>query len=226
MSDTPENVALATVFDLYNNGRLVVLFTIETNATTYQTIYYDYFIEKAVYYSFLRVSVISGRCSDKASEDWLKCPVENHVALGTNPPGAMTCFEGPNQLDGEHSCSVQLAQSAHFALQLPYIIFGLGEIVNVVNDLKVSIANGIGMEKYHTWNDIIPGSNLVIVPFPIDDPSRWTQRVYINMSIYSIVSLAFLCCLGILLIIAIYILHYQERKEDHKDHIEYKKHWL
>src|SRR5699024_10375997 len=112
----------------------------------------------------------------------------------------------------------------HFSLQLPFMVFGLGDVLNVVNDLQISIPNGKHGARSRQWNEITPGSKLIIVPYPVDDPKKWDMRVYINMGIYSMISLAFLFLLCILLVIAIYILHYREKKEDRKDHIEYKKH--
>lgn len=90
----------------------------------------------------------------------------------------------------------------------------------------MSIPNGAGKTRRRAWEEDIPGSKLVIVPYQLDQPENWYKRVYINMGIYSMFSLAFLCILCVFLIIAIYFLHCRERKEDRKDHMEYKKHWL
>ena len=35
----------------------------------------------------------------------------------------------------------QLSQSAHFALQLPYVMFGLGQTPNFVDEVGVGIPN-------------------------------------------------------------------------------------
>src|SRR5690606_35782206 len=114
-----------------------------------------------------------------------------------SPPGATACFEGP--LESQHSCSVQLAQTSHFALQTPYMVFGLGDTLNVVNNLRVSVANGPCKDRFRRWDENIPGSNLVVVPYQPNQPPQWDLRVYINMSIYSLVSLSFLLTLGAIL---------------------------
>ena len=98
--------------------------------------------------------------------------------------------------------------------------------MNVVSELKISIPNGQNEARARTFDEEIPGSKLVIVPFELDAPSNWYKRVYISMGIFSVISLAFLFGLGLFLTVAIYILHYRERKEDRQDHLEYKKHWL
>ncbi|XP_017492743.1 PREDICTED: T-cell immunomodulatory protein-like [Rhagoletis zephyria] len=224
-----ESIAMVSLFDLYDNGRLVLLLTKfnQEQGNTLQTVSYDYYIDHRLYYSFIRVTVITGRCTDKEGDQNVQCPKvrgKDQVALGSNPHGPNVCFAGPYTT--QHSCSAQLTQSAHFALQLPYMIFGLGDILNVVSDLKVSIPNGAGKTRRRAWEEDIPGSKLVIVPYQLDQPENWYKRVYINMGIYSMFSLAFLCILCVFLIIAIYFLHCRERKEDRKDHMEYKKHWL
>lgn len=219
------NVVLVNFFDIYNNGRLNLMITTEEKSSatsTFEILTYDYYAEKSNYYSFLRVNVISGLCSDKLDTD--QCPQKEKLALGTNPPGTNACFEGP--YTGEHSCSAQLSQSAHFALQLPFMVFGLGDTLNVINDLRVSIANGNSSDRYNTWDENIPGSNLIVVPFRINSPDDWDLRVYINMSSYWLFTLGFLLGIGLILIIAIYVLHFLEKKEDRKEQKEYKKHWL
>ena len=216
-----ENVRMVSLFDIFNNGRLNLLITTEDSTTNQLTLQaYDYYFEKSLYFSFLRVNVISGLCSDKTEDH--KCP--NHLAYGSTPPGAMVCFAGPYSND--HCCSVQISQSAHFALQPPYIIFGLGDVLNVINDLSVSIANGKNPTRVRIWNEIIPGSKLVIVPFEPDQLKNWELRVFINMSIYSLVALLFLFVLGLILTCAISILHFREKVEDRVDNQQYRNAWL
>jgi len=44
----------------------------------------------------------------------------------------------------------QLSQSAHFALQLPYVMFGLGQTPNFVEEVAVGIPNVI--ENPEVWS--------------------------------------------------------------------------
>lgn len=221
ISEYDEDVLMISLFDIYNNGRLNLMMTTVNPVDQQFTLRaYDYYFEKSVYYSFLRINIISGLCSDKS--ETRKCP--NHLAFGSAPPGVTVCFDGP--FEGERSCSVQMAQSAHFALQPPYIIFGLGDTLNVVNNMDVSIANGNKNQLTHSWSDVIPGSKLVIIPYTPVVPDDWEMRVFINMSIYSLIALLFLMVLGLLLILAILILHFKEKVEDRADVKQYKNAWL
>ena len=64
----------------------------------------------------------------------------------------------------------QLSQSAYMALQMPYIIFGIGTTPNFVEHLTVSIlakASGdLIKPQKKEWPQIIPNSQLVVSPNP------------------------------------------------------------
>lgn len=96
--------------------------------------------------------------------------------------------------------SCQLTQSSHFALQLPYIHFGLGRLPNFLDKITVTVPSTLlkcnskhGTErcveiclsiylhfKYfldfkprqNQWTMIIPNSLLYIKPYPLNNPSR------------------------------------------------------
>ena len=57
---------------------------------------------------------------------------------------------GPETFDSFQSAGAQLTQTAHFALQLPYTIFGLGMAPNFVDYLWVNISG-----KTHAWPQIM-----------------------------------------------------------------------
>ncbi|UXI19837.1 Histone H4 [Sarcoptes scabiei] len=221
-NDTDQDVVMVSMFDIYNNGRSNLLLAKRNRTDSKQITLkpYDYYAEKSLYFSFLRINIISGLCSDKSIKH--SCP--GHLAFGSTPPGVSVCFDGP--FGGEQSCSVQMAQSAHFAMQPPYMIFGLGDTLNVVNGLKVAIANGNTSKHVRQWNEIIPGSKLVIIPYQPGLTDNWELRVFINMSIYSLVALLFLFALSVLLTLAILILHFKEKIEDRVDNQQYRNAWL
>jgi hypothetical protein len=81
---------------------------------------------------------------------------------------------GPETFDSFQSAGAQLTQTAHFALQLPYTIFGLGMAPNFVDYLWVNISG-----KTHSWPQIIPNSQLYIIPYPPDQPDSWAAKISI-----------------------------------------------
>lgn len=215
------NVILISVFDIFNNGRSNLIMTTRNSTSNELKLeVYDYYVEKSLYFSFLRVNILSGLCSDKYPSEY-NC---SHLPYGSSPPGANVCFQG--SFPGQYSCLAQSSQTAHFSLQPPYMIFGLGDVLNVINDLNIAIPNGNQTERIHKWNDIIPGSKLVIVPYKPNEMNIWEIRVFINMSIYSMFALLFLLVLCLILILAIIILHFREKREDRIDIQQYRNTWL
>ena len=81
---------------------------------------------------------------------------------------------GPETFDSFQSAGAQLTQTAHFALQLPYTIFGLGMAPNFVDYLWVNISG-----RTHSWPQIIPNSQLYIIPYPPNQPDSWAAKISI-----------------------------------------------
>jgi integrin alpha FG-GAP repeat containing protein 1 len=105
--------------------------------------------------------------------------------------------------------TAQLPQSAHFSLGLPYTIFGLGRTPKFVDTLTVGIA---GRSK--PWTQIIPNSQMVVIPSPLDKPSKWHAQLFITpskMILMSGVALTGTCGLIIAIIGALY---WKEKRED------------
>ncbi len=220
----PDNdVILVTFFDFYEDGKVDLLISgIDAN----NSLYLKEFINKGQHSgSFLKVLVVSGLCyMDSAlTSNTVKCP--NHrIAYGTNQIGPFLCY---SPSDGKQTgCSGQLSQSTHFALQMPYVIFGLGDIPNFIENLTVSIPSGKMQIRQQTWFEMIPDARIVIIPFPANQTDRWIQKLYLNPSHFALstlITLTSFCCICVIIIA---ILHKQELSEDVADHKEYKKNWL
>lgn len=130
--------------------------------------------------------------------------------FGTNLPGPKVSYLTTTQ-DGHprQGIATQLPQSGYYSLYLPYTIFGLGRTPNFVDELIVSVLN-----ETHSWPQIIPNSQMVIIPNPIDDPSKWNAKLFVTPSRLILQSAAALAgtCLFILVIIG--VLYFKERQED------------
>ena len=103
---------------------------------------------------FMKVIVLTGSCY----KDCAAQPAD-YVPYGTNTGGQLVSYRsqrpGQEVFDSYQSVAVQLAQTASFALGLPYTIFGLGMAPNFVDYLDVNIS---GLS--HRWPRIIPNSQL------------------------------------------------------------------
>lgn len=114
--------------------------------------------------------------------------------------------------------AAQLSQSAYFALQCPYTVFGLGQTPNFVDELSVGLQRSQGSpERKHTWQSIIPNSQMIIIPYPPDDPSSWIAKLLVTPSklvLFTGVGLLGVCCFILLIILVLYL---KEKREDKRE---------
>ena len=128
---------------------------------------------------------------------------------GTNLPGPSIAYRTTTQ-DGSprNAIAAQLPQSAHFSLNLPYTIFGLGRTPNFVDALTIGVGG-----KSREWPQIIPNSQMVMIPNPIAEPWRWKAQLLVTPSKLILLSAAALtgtCSLISFIIVALY---WKERRK-------------
>lgn len=107
-----------------------------------------------------------------------------------------------------------MPQSAYFALQLPYSIFGLDRTPNFVDTLNVGLS---GHTK--SWTQIIPNSQIVVIPAPPNDPSQWRAQLFVTPSKVILKSVFVLTAIIIVITCLVLYLHWKERN-DRQDIIE------
>lgn len=135
--------------------------------------------------------------------------------LGTNLPGPRISYHTTTQEGNpRHAVSAQMPQSAHFSLNLPYTIFGLGRTPNFVDFLCVGLSN-----HSREWTQIIPNSQMVVIPWPPQDPSSWRAQLFVTPSKLILMSVAALTVVCGLITAIILALHYRERQEDKKERL-------
>ncbi|XP_029634451.1 T-cell immunomodulatory protein [Octopus sinensis] len=201
---------LAAFFDIDEDGVLDVFITSrQTDSKTKLQTFKNKFLEDAY---FLKVMVVSGLCGEDC----------NVAPYGTNQPGPVVQFK-TTRFSGEFQIgfATQLSQSAHYSLQLPYTVFGLGQSPNYIDNLKVGIAY-YPKEKCETreWTSVIPNSRLIIIPHPMDDPLQWSNRLFVTPSRLVLLTGAALLgtCAFITAVVA--ILHWRERAEDKREKLQ------
>lgn len=195
---------------------------------------------------FFKVLVISGRCKENCGKsidnDKFKNPFSNKkitaLGYGTNQAGSPIYFELVDSEGKQRKQSAgQLSQTADLALQTPYNIFGLGMLPNFIDLLTASlpinyttsIVDGhIDRSNYpriQSWTQIVPDSQVVVIPYPPNESTKWHSKLYITPSdnvLYTFVVLIAIC---FLLSLIIFFLWRKEVLEDKLEHKEYKKHW-
>ncbi|XP_014670356.1 PREDICTED: T-cell immunomodulatory protein-like [Priapulus caudatus] len=163
---------------------------------------------------FLKVIVLSGMCRD--------CLPGYKVPYGVNQAGPVIKYD-TRRPDGslQTSRATQLSQSAHFALQLPYTVFGLGQTPNFVDTIRVGIPHPQGEDvRQHEWTTIIPNSQVIIIPHPNSNAEYWVIKLFVTPSELVLITGALL--LGICGFIAgiIGVLHWREKVADRKERLQ------
>ncbi|XP_076113083.1 T-cell immunomodulatory protein-like isoform X4 [Mytilus galloprovincialis] len=209
MHSDKEKALLPAFYDFQDNGILDLIVTTygEDNSPHIHLLKHT-FTDDAF---FLKVKVVSGLCSTNC--------LNGREPYGINQPGPVVKYttednEGRLQI----GIASQLTQSAHFSLQLPFTVFGLGQTPNFVDTLEVSIPYPTGKSaRKKSWTAVIPNSQLIIIPYPNDDPSSWINKLFITPSrLVLLTGAALLGTCGFLAGI-VGILHWREKIEDKKE---------
>ncbi|XP_059928257.1 T-cell immunomodulatory protein isoform X1 [Gadus macrocephalus] len=204
MGSIPQ-AALATFYDIYEDGILdmLVLSRAEGKADFIIHALKNNFEADAY---FVKVIVLSGLCSSD-------CP-QKVTPFGVNQPGPYVMYTTVDSNGNLKNASAgQLSQSAHLSLQLPYIVLGLGRSANFLDHLYVGIPRPPGETdiRRKEWTAIIPNSQLIVIPYPHNQPRSWSAKLYLTPS--SIVLLTAIALIGVcvFILIIIGILHWKEK---------------
>ncbi|XP_028410078.1 T-cell immunomodulatory protein-like [Dendronephthya gigantea] len=205
-----DNPVIVGFLDLYDNGVLdlmVVSFDATTN--TYKT----HAIQNNVYSDtcFLKVIVLGGSC-------YSDCP-SGVTPYGVNQAGPFVKYVTTGlHGDTKEASATQLSQAAYFALQPPYTVFGLGRTPNFVEELTVGLPRSSSSpERKHTWTSIIPNSQVIIIPYPPDDPGAWKSVLLVTPSKLVLLTGAALLATCVFIGALVGILHWKEKKEDRRE---------
>ncbi|CAK9828791.1 T-cell immunomodulatory protein [Anthophora retusa] len=200
--------AMAVFYDFYQDGILdVILVEVDKNSNIYRTAAFKNSLDYDA--NFVKVMVLTGRNNSMYPISPGSLGKKKRT-YGTNLPGPSIAYRTTTQ-DGSprNAIAAQLPQSAHFSLNLPYTTFGLGRTPNFVDALTIGVAG-----RSREWPQIIPNSQMVVIPNPILEPSRWKAQLFVTPSKLILLSAAALtgtCGLISLIIVALY---WKERRED------------
>lgn len=200
---------MATFFDFYQNGILDVIL-VQKNGTVYKAAAFKNTLDYDA--NFIKVMVLTGRPNNNNAMISGRIG-KKRKTYGTNLPGPKISYKTTTQ-EGtlRHAVSAQLSQSAHFSLNLPYSIFGLGRTPNFVDSLTVGMSN-----HSKSWTQIIPNSQMVVIPWPPYDSSSWKAQLFVTPSQLIVMSVMALTGVCGLITVIIAVLHWRERHEDKKE---------
>ncbi|XP_033988628.1 T-cell immunomodulatory protein [Trematomus bernacchii] len=206
-----QNAVMATFFDIYEDGILDMLVLSQAEGKSDLIIHaLKNNFESDAY--FVKVMVLSGLCSND-------CP-EDVKPYGVNQPGPYVSYTTTDSNGNLKNASAgQLSQSAHFSLQLPYTVLGLGRSANFLDHLFVGIPRKPGetAARMKEWTAIIPNSQLIVIPFPQNQPSSWSAKLYLTPSNSVLLTAIALIGVCVFILVIIGILHWKEKKADDRE---------
>lgn len=195
-------------YDFYQDGILDVLMVERKgNSDQYRLVAFRNTLDYDA--NFVKVIVLTGLTNSRSPTKLTPLGHKKRT-YGTNLPGPRIAYYTTTQ-DGaiQHGSSVQIPQSAYFSLHLPYTIFGLGRTPNFVDSLTVGLSN-----RSRTWFQLIPNSQMIVVPWPPEEPIRWKAQLFVTPSKLiwmSVVALGSTCLIILFIIMGLY---FKEKRED------------
>ncbi|XP_042340207.1 T-cell immunomodulatory protein [Plectropomus leopardus] len=201
-----QNAVMATFFDIYEDGILDMLVLSQAEGKNDLIIHALKNNFEADAY-FVKVMVLSGLSEDVKP-------------FGVNQPGPYVMYT-TTDANGylKNASAGQLSQSAHFSLQLPYNVLGLGRSANFLDHLFVGIPRQPGETEIRKqeWTAIIPNSQLIVIPFPHNQPRSWSAKLYLTPSNSVLLTAIALIGVCVFILVIIGILHWQEKKADDRE---------
>ncbi|KAH8404440.1 hypothetical protein KR222_000426 [Zaprionus bogoriensis] len=207
------NTVAGAFYDFYQDGVLDVILMEKQAHGNYRPLAFRNTLDYDA--NFVKVIVLTGLVNAKNPTP--RTPLgRKKLTYGSNLPGPIIKYSTTTQDGDEQSgSSVQLPQSSYFALQLPYTCFGLGRTPNFVDKLVVGLYS-----KFHNWTQLIPNSQIIVVPKPLDQPQHWKALLFVTPSkliLMSVVALGGTCLVIVLIILVLYI---KEKREDRQERLQ------
>ncbi|CAG0923964.1 unnamed protein product, partial [Notodromas monacha] len=212
-----QNTIMGAFFDLHENGLLDVMLLRhhEKHPEDHGLILYENDRPVGYDHYFLKVVVFGPRKSSVIGEDLYSAP--------TNVAGATVSYILDDFVGKQKTAkAVQQSQTSHFALQLPYVIFGLADVSNFVESLTVGLnvnwVNGtLRQDLLKSWYQLIPNSQVYVIPSPLEIPKEWKIKLYLTPKHLIGRTMLMLWSLGFAALIIVAIIYWREKMLDRKE---------
>ena len=195
------NAISGTFFDIGNDGMLNLFFNIynkETNERYVECISNNLKPDAL----FVKIDGLNGVCVSGCDEGYEKISPKPYGSMyfGGIFKLALTNAEGNNV----GMISVQMSQTTHHTIQLPYAHIGLGRISNYIQVCEFGTNMNV-TTNHQQFLSIIPNSQLVVIPHPPLKAASWVLELYfldLNLMFWiAIVMTVALIILGIVMVV-------------------------
>ncbi|CAF3722685.1 unnamed protein product [Rotaria sp. Silwood1] len=208
------NTTVAVFFDVLEDGYPDLLVLLGNSKQNFKLIGFQNSLVQDVH--FIKVMVLSTFSCDT-------CSHQNKLPYGNDQPGQSIKMETITILDGIKDywiqlSAVQMSQSGQLTLELPYVIIGLGATPNFVEKLTVAIPpNTQSNQLVRTYTQMIPNSQIVVVPSPLMNPEKWHSKLFLTPSRMILHTGIALSVTLVVLSGVLAILQYREKIEDDRE---------
>ncbi|CAF4348197.1 unnamed protein product, partial [Adineta steineri] len=111
-----------------------------------------------------------------------------------------------------------MSQSGQLTLELPYVIIGLGATPNFVEKLTIAIPpTNQSNHLFHTYTQMIPNSQIVVLPSPLMNPEKWHSELFVTPSRMIIHTGIALSATLVVIVFVLGILQYRDKLEDNRE---------
>lgn len=210
LQDIP-NIEVAAFFDIFEDGILDILASSKNEHHEWKI--HALKNSEVMDSCFMKVLVLSGLCNN--------CSLKQ-MPYGVNQPGPIVRYN-MTKTDGHPlvSSAVQISQTAYFPLHLPYSVFGLGQTPNFIDALTVAIPAKFNHSVHmREWTQIIPNSQIVVIPHPPHEERKWVKKLFVTPSHYVLLTCIALIGTWTCIAMLVGLLHWRERKEDKKEKMQ------
>ena len=162
-------------FDLDEDGRLDVLASSFNTTTVFRPLAIRNNVDMGDRY-FFTATTLNG----------VKSPFAPYPAWGAIQIGAVHRFQWQDiDTNLKYASGTQQSMTQCQSLQLPRVHFGLGRTYSYIQDYATGFRTLGGSLTKHQWTSfLIPNSQVVAVPYPLDDPSSWEIKLFLSPSKY------------------------------------------
>ncbi|CDS37165.1 T cell immunomodulatory protein [Echinococcus multilocularis] len=212
--ESQETLKQIAFYDYNEDGILDLYMSYEGRGGVSTSLYMQKLTKEAY---FLKVMLTTGRCGSPS-----QCP-DGVLPYGLPGYGFRASYETQGADGGRiRSSAAFVTSSCCGALQLPFTTFGFGDFATYIENVPVSVPAPTQQARKHKLTFIVPNAQVVVVPYPPDNPSNWQAKLFLQplydmKVIYVAITLLVTC---IVLLVVVGILQYLEVRSDQKERMQ------
>ncbi|EUB62759.1 T-cell immunomodulatory protein [Echinococcus granulosus] len=216
--ESQETLKQIAFYDYNEDGILDLYMSYEGRGGVSTSLYMQKLTKEAYFLKpYFKVMLTTGRCGSPS-----QCP-DGVLPYGLPGYGFRASYETQGADGGRiRSSAVFVTSSCCGALQLPFTTFGFGDFATYIENVPVSVPAPTQQARKHKLTFIVPNAQVVVVPYPPDNPSNWQAKLFLqplyDMKVIYVAITLLVTCIVLLVVVA--ILQYLEVRSDQKERMQ------